>query len=88
MAVQRGEAAAALPPHLILLLLKRETRLPRAESGRYSYRMPAKLQYCVYILLSLHDGDLYVGYTSDLQRRLTEHFHVNPKPPLHVVPSG
>ena len=37
--------------------------------------MPSKLQYCVYILLSMHDGNLYVGYTTDLQRRLTEHFH-------------
>jgi predicted GIY-YIG superfamily endonuclease len=37
--------------------------------------MPAKLQYCVYVLLSMHDGDLYVGFTTDLQRRLTEHFH-------------
>jgi predicted GIY-YIG superfamily endonuclease len=23
----------------------------------------------------MHDGDLYVGFTTDLQRRLTEHFH-------------
>lgn len=37
--------------------------------------MPAKLQYCVYVLLSLHDGNFYVGFTTDLQRRLTEHFH-------------
>lgn len=36
--------------------------------------MPSKLQYCVYVLLSMHDGDLYVGFTTDLQRRLTEHF--------------
>jgi len=38
-------------------------------------RVPSKLQYCVYVLLSMHDGDMYVGYTTDLQRRLTEHFH-------------
>jgi len=38
-------------------------------------RVPSKLQYCVYVLLSMHDGDLYVGFTTDLQRRLTEHFH-------------
>ena len=37
--------------------------------------MTAKLQYCVYVLLSMHDGNLYVGFTTDLQRRLTEHFH-------------
>jgi putative endonuclease len=34
-----------------------------------------KLQYCVYVLLSLKDKHLYTGYTSDLKRRLTEHFH-------------
>ena len=37
--------------------------------------MPSKLQYCVYVLLSMHDNGLYIGYTTDLQRRLTEHFH-------------
>jgi len=37
--------------------------------------MPSRLQYCVYVLLSMHDGNFYVGYTTDLQRRLTEHFH-------------
>lgn len=34
-----------------------------------------KLKYCVYILVSLSDGDFYVGLTEDLKRRLTEHFH-------------
>lgn len=37
--------------------------------------MPSKLQYCVYVLISMHDGDLYIGFTTDIQRRLTEHFH-------------
>ncbi len=37
--------------------------------------MPSKLGYCVYVLLSMQDGDMYVGFTTDLQRRLTEHFH-------------
>lgn len=37
--------------------------------------MPAKLQYCIYVLLSLKDKALYVGFTTDLKRRLTEHFH-------------
>ena len=41
--------------------------------------MPSKLQYCVYVLLSMHDGNLYVGFTTDLQRRLTEHFHGDSK---------
>jgi len=47
---------------------------PRSELCSTS-RVPSKLQYCVYVLLSLHDSDLYVGFTTDLQRRLTEHFH-------------
>lgn len=29
--------------------------------------------FYVYILLSLKDGKLYIGYTSDLRRRLKEH---------------
>ncbi len=37
--------------------------------------MPSKLEYCVYVLLSMHDSNLYVGFTTNLQRRLTEHFH-------------
>ncbi|OGE19451.1 hypothetical protein A3J19_02195 [Candidatus Daviesbacteria bacterium RIFCSPLOWO2_02_FULL_41_8] len=35
----------------------------------------SKLQHCVYVLLSLKDHKLYIGSTSDLKRRLTEHFH-------------
>ncbi len=31
------------------------------------------LPYCVYILLSRKDGNFYVGYTTDLPRRLDEH---------------
>ena len=31
------------------------------------------LPYCVYILLSLKDGNFYVGFTTDLSRRLDEH---------------
>ena len=37
--------------------------------------MPSRLKYCVYVLLSMHDKNLYVGFTTDLKRRLTEHFH-------------
>lgn len=29
--------------------------------------------HCVYLLQSLKNGSLYVGYTSDLKRRLQEH---------------
>lgn len=32
-----------------------------------------KLPYCVYILKSQKDGLLYIGFTTDLHRRLTEH---------------
>lgn len=33
-----------------------------------------RLKYCVYVLISLKDKNLYVGYTTDLQERLTAHF--------------
>jgi putative endonuclease len=33
-----------------------------------------QLPFCVYILLSLKDDNFYVGYTTDLSRRLDEHF--------------
>jgi putative endonuclease len=29
--------------------------------------------YVVYVLYSLKDGKLYIGYSSDLERRLSEH---------------
>jgi len=35
----------------------------------------SKLQYCVYVLLSLKDKKLYIGYTTNLKQRLTDHFH-------------
>lgn len=31
------------------------------------------LPYCVYVLKSMKDGDLYTGFTTDLSRRLEEH---------------
>jgi len=34
------------------------------------YRLP----FSVYVLLSLKDNNFYVGYTTDLSRRLDEHF--------------
>ena len=37
----------------------------------------SKLQHCVYVLLSLKDHNFYIGYTSDLKQRLTDHFHGN-----------
>lgn len=33
-----------------------------------------KLKYCVYILLSLKDNKLYIGLTTNLKQRLTDHF--------------
>lgn len=39
----------------------------------------SKLQHCVYVLLSLKDKNFYIGYTSDLKQRLTDHFHGNSK---------
>lgn len=38
-----------------------------------------KLKYCVYVLQSQEDGKLYIGYTTDLNRRLTEHIRGHSK---------
>lgn len=38
-----------------------------------------KLQYCVYVLLSLKDQKLYIGSTTNLKQRLTNHFQGNSK---------
>lgn len=35
--------------------------------------MMKKLPFCVYVLKSQKDGLLYIGFTTDLHRRLTEH---------------
>jgi putative endonuclease len=37
--------------------------------------MPAKLPYCVYVLRSEKDHNLYIGFTTNLKERLTNHFH-------------
>ncbi|KKQ73655.1 MAG: hypothetical protein US96_C0057G0008, partial [Candidatus Woesebacteria bacterium GW2011_GWB1_38_5b] len=39
----------------------------------------SKLTHCVYVLLSLKDDKLYIGSTSNLKQRLTDHFHGNSK---------
>jgi len=31
--------------------------------------------FCVYVLYSKKDSKLYIGFTTNLKRRLTEHFH-------------
>ena len=52
--------------------------------------MPQPLPHCVYVLRSRKDGDLYVGYTTDLPRRLDEHASglnrsTAPRRPLDLV---
>ena len=37
--------------------------------------MPSKLSHCVYVLYSLKDKLLYIGSSSNLKERLTDHFH-------------
>ena len=39
----------------------------------YTLYMNIKLKYCVYVLFSYADRKLYIGYTENLERRLTEH---------------
>lgn len=34
-----------------------------------------KLLHCVYVLLSLKDGKFYIGYTTNLNKRLTQHIN-------------
>jgi putative endonuclease len=48
------------------------------------------LKHCVYILYSLKDHKLYIGYTTNLERRLTEHFQgrsksTAPRRPLRLI---
>ena len=48
------------------------------------------LPHCVYVLLSLTDGHFYIGYTTDLDRRLREHTEgrsksTAPRRPLKLV---
>lgn len=50
----------------------------------------AKLGHCVYVLFSEADGKLYIGYTSDLKQRLTDHFNgrnqsTAPRRPLRLI---
>ncbi|HNS48976.1 MAG TPA: GIY-YIG nuclease family protein [bacterium] len=49
-----------------------------------------KLPHCVYVLYSLQDKRFYVGYTSNLKQRLTEHFHgssknTSPRRPFELI---
>ena len=52
--------------------------------------MPLKLSYCVYVLYSLKDKLLYIGSTSNLKGRLTDHFHgevksTSPRRPFRLI---
>jgi len=42
--------------------------------------------YYVYILRSLKDRKLYIGYSSDLKRRITEHLRGGVKSTRHRLP--
>ena len=49
-----------------------------------------RLKYCVYVLISLKDQNLYVGYTTNLQERLSAHFKgkvdsTAPRRPLRLI---
>lgn len=49
-----------------------------------------KLRFCVYVLFSEADGKLYIGYTTDLKQRLTDHFNgrnqaTAPRRPLRLI---
>ena len=42
--------------------------------------------YYVYVLLSLKDGNFYIGYTTDLKRRFNEHKEGYVKATKHRLP--
>jgi len=48
--------------------------------------MQKPLPYCVYVLRSRKEGDLYIGYTSNLVRRLEEHARGESRSTAHRRP--
>lgn len=49
-----------------------------------------KLRYCVYVLFSLKDHKFYIGYSTNLKQRLTDHFNgknraTAPRRPLKLI---
>ena len=49
-----------------------------------------KLKHCVYVLYSLKDKKQYIGYTTNLKQRLTDHFHgyskaTSPRRPFKLI---
>lgn len=49
-----------------------------------------KLEHCVYVLYSLKDKNLYIGYTNNLKQRLTDHFYgrskaTEPRRPFNLI---
>ena len=52
--------------------------------------MSSKPQYCVYVLYSLKDHQLYIGFTTDLKQRLTDQFNgkvesTSPRRPFKLI---
>ena len=45
-----------------------------------------KLKYCVYALISERDRKFYIGYTTDLGKRLTEHMRGRVQATAHRRP--
>ncbi|HNR93708.1 MAG TPA: GIY-YIG nuclease family protein [Kiritimatiellia bacterium] len=46
--------------------------------------------YCVYVLRSLTDGKMYIGYSANLEQRLSDHFNgkvqsTAPRRPLKLI---
>jgi len=51
----------------------------RVRKKRYNKNVMKKLQYCIYVLVSLKDHEFYIGYTTNLHERLTSHISGNSK---------
>ncbi len=51
-----------------------ESPSPRPHAILHPKKVEHPLPHCVYVLLSLKDDNFYVGYTTNLPRRLDEHF--------------
>lgn len=48
------------------------------------------LTHCVYVLRSLTDGNMYIGYSASLEHRLSDHFNgkvqsTAPRRPLKLI---
>ena len=52
---------------------RRPTRIAKLGDGQLSWPTKTSNTHYVYILLSLKDRQLYIGYSSDLRRRFLKH---------------